>query len=30
VLGIAQHEFDSGFGALAELGVGILIGAVSG
>ena len=27
VLGIAQHEFDSGFGALAELGVGILIGA---
>jgi len=27
VLGIAQHEFDSGFGAIGELLVGILIGA---
>ena len=27
VLGIAQHEFDSGYGAIGELAVGVVIGA---
>ncbi len=30
VLGIAQHEFDSGYGAIGELALGVVIGAGAG
>ena len=30
VIGVEQHEFESGFGAIGELAIGVLVGAVVG